>query len=263
MTERTDIEIIVLQYNSLETLAYTVEGIKQNTENYKLTIIDNASTDGSIEWLKTKKLNTVFNSQNLLFTNAYMNYLRTAKLGKYFVIMNNDCIPEKGWLEEMYNFMEANPDCGIVAPMLTDVSGTQVQNMGGGADFCSHKGGTREQWKQPEKNWWTTFACVMIRTEAFKKVGGMDRQYLFYCSDSDICLKMNLANYTVYNIPSAVVRHFHSRSTQIEGESGSTKIIEQGHKDQMLFNARWERHGISIGRNNFPVQEYSYNALRS
>lgn len=258
------VEIIVLNFNNLDKLAFCYESIKQSTENYTLTVIDNASTDGSGEWLKYKKdIKVIQSVQNMLFTTAYMNYLSHYKVGKYFVIMNNDCVVEKNWLNVLVDFMEKNPTCGIVAPMMTDMTGKHIQNMGGGADFCSHKGGERGTYKVPEKNWWTTFACVMIRAEAFYKVGGMDRQFLFYCSDSDLCLKMILCGYTVYNHPDSVVRHYHGASIQSEISAGNRKIMEIGRQDQIKFNNKWRRNGVLIGGSHYPVEEYSYEMLRS
>lgn len=250
------VPVIVLNYNSLHSLGYCLAAIKQNTENYELVIIDNASTDSSLAWLKLKKdklgFRLIENSENQLFTKPYADYAKTVK-SKYFVIMNNDCVPEPNWLKELINYMEKNPECGIAAPMLVGIDGRQVANMGGLQDFCSHKSGTREMYKDPEKNWWTTFACALIRTEAYKKVGGLDEHFLFYCSDSDLCLRMILNDYTVYNIPTSVVRHFHSQSTKDLNSETRKQIMQIGQNDQRLFNLKWAINGCAIGGKYFPV----------
>lgn len=248
-------EVIVLNWNALNKLSFCLEALKQNSfYKPKITVIDNASTDGSVEWLKLKGINSVFNEKNKLFTMAYADYLKTGGKDKYFVVLNNDCIVTKNWDKPLVEFLEANDNVGIVAPMLTDMTGQYVQNMGGGADFCSHKGGVPSQWKYPEENVWTTGACIMVRREAFDKVGGFDEQFLFYCSDSDLCLKMGFAGYKIYNIPESKVRHFHGQSTKVADEGG-LPIRQIGANDQLLFNKKYEMHGIQIGVNREPVQE--------
>jgi hypothetical protein len=173
---------------------------------------------------------------------------------KYFVICNNDLVFEKDWDKPLIDFMEKNEKCGICAPMLTDISGQQVQNMGGCADFCSHKGGVPEQWKYPEESTWTTGAVLMIRTEAYLKVGGFDEQFLFYASDSDLCLKMGFEGYKIFNIPQSRVRHYHMSATKTAMQQG-LPIQQIGQQDMMKFNKIYEIHGIKIGQNREPVLE--------
>jgi hypothetical protein len=243
---KKNVEVIVLSFNALFQLGYCLKSLKEcNNGLYSITVIDNASTDGTAEWLKHQKgIKTVFNQKNKLFTVAYQDYLRKDMDAEYFVIMNNDCIVEPNWCEHLQTYMIENKDCGISAPMLLDVSGRQVQNMGGLNDFCSHKGGVPENWKNPEENTWTTFACVMIRKEAFIKIRGFDEQFLFYCSDSDMCLRMILNGYKVINLPASKVRHFHMASTQENKE-----VMKIGADDQRKFQVKWEFCGIGIGKN--------------
>lgn len=241
------VEIIILNFNALEPISFCLEALKICSKNeHKITVIDNASTDGSVEWLKMKKgIKLVLNDKNLLFTDAYSKYLDKADLPEFFVIMNNDIVVEKHWDEPLFKFMYENPKCAIAAPMLVGLEGSQIQNMGGLEDFCSHKIGQRGiGYSSPEENLWTTFACVMIRTSAFKEVGGFDNQFKFYCSDSDLCLKLHFAGYKVFNIPKSVARHYHGYSTKM---AGNKEIMNIGFNDQRLFGAKWEFCGIKLG----------------
>jgi len=248
-------EVIILNWNAVSKLAYCLEALKQNSfYTSKITVIDNASTDGSIEFLKLKKVNAIFNTENKLFTKAYADYLKVGGKDKYFVVMNNDCVVEKNWDKPLIEFMEKNERVGLVAPMLVDITGQQVQNMGGLADFCSHKGGVPQMWKQPEENLWTTGACIMVRRSAFDEVGGFDEQFAFYCSDSDLCLKLGFAGYKVFNIPESKVRHFHMQSTR-KAQSEGLPIMQIGQQDQLKFNRKYELHGLRIGQMREPVLE--------
>ena len=251
------IEIIILNFNALDKLALCLESIESSSKDYSITVIDNNSSDGSLEWLKfqaqSNRIKLVANKENVLFTKAYQDYLRTFKtLPEYFVILNNDCIVKPNWLDVMLKYMQENKRCGIVAPMLLAQDNFTIANMGGMCDFLSHKSGNIKMgYNSPEKNYWTTFACVMIRSEAFLKVNGFDEQFRFYCSDSDLCLRMNLAGYEVYNLPESQVIHFHGVSTREIGK----EIQKIGHEDMVKFDAKWQRSGIKIGNQTEFLQE--------
>lgn len=243
------LDIIMLNYKATKQMARSIAGIKKYTTSpYRLTVIDNASGDYGVDWLRiVGGMEKVFNKENKLFTRAYQDFLREKikDIGEYFVIINNDIIVSEGWEIPLLKIMKENERCGIAAPVLLGMNG-QVQNAGGAPDFCSH-------FTNPEKLkecWWTTFACVMIRKDAFLKVNGFDEQFLFYCSDSDLCLRMILNGYKIYTTSDSQVIHEHMVSTQ-----ANPAVQQVGFQDQQKFNMKWARHGVLIGGKNFPVEE--------
>ena len=112
--------IIVVNYNGGSDLHDCLESVVQRTKcSYELIVVDNASTDGSLDGIQDKfhDMQVVRNKENQGYSAAVNRGLERVS-GEYVAVLNMDVIVEEGWLESMVRFLEENPHAGAVNPLL-------------------------------------------------------------------------------------------------------------------------------------------------
>src|SRR3990167_5993487 len=177
------IDIAILSWNNIFELSYCLESIKRHTKlEHRLFVIDNNSDEVVKKWLSLQRgFELIQNTENKMFTNAYADFFDRKDISPFVVLINNDCLVEPNWLEPLLEYMKNNEKAGIVAPQLISMDGQQIANAGGMPDFYQHKSGlVGIHHTTPSKELWMTFACAMIRTSAYKQIGGFDRNFKHY-----------------------------------------------------------------------------------
>lgn len=124
---KPEISIIILNYNGLKNIKVCVESIEKHTEQtYELIIIDNASTDGSLEYLRSiENVILVENKENIGCPPARALALPLAK-GNFVVLLDNDTVVTEGWIAKFKAHFKRYPDIGILGPRSNYVSGAQL-----------------------------------------------------------------------------------------------------------------------------------------
>ncbi|GBL40135.1 uncharacterized glycosyltransferase RBE_0706 [Nitrospirota bacterium] len=109
------VSLVIPVYNQLDYTKQCLESIARCTDQpYELIIVDNASTDGTREFLRDVKATVITNLRNLGCAKAWNQGVR-ASHGDVVGILNNDIIVTKGWIEGLVKFMEQEGH-GIVSP---------------------------------------------------------------------------------------------------------------------------------------------------
>jgi glycosyltransferase involved in cell wall biosynthesis/polysaccharide pyruvyl transferase WcaK-like protein/MoaA/NifB/PqqE/SkfB family radical SAM enzyme len=126
--------IIMLTCNQLQYTKKCIESILQNTQKpYELIIVDNGSTDGTVEYLESEvpknhpdlRIKIIKNKENKGFAGGNNQGMAVAS-GDYILLLNNDVVVTTGWLERMLSCAEKQPEIGIVGPRSNYVSGPQL-----------------------------------------------------------------------------------------------------------------------------------------
>ena len=130
------VSIIILTHNQLEYTRLCIESIyKYTTESYQLILVDNGSTDGTVEYLKSvvshkssiDSHKLICNQKNLGFARGCNQGIEEAS-GSYILLLNNDVVVTDGWLKRMLQCAESDSKIGIVGPMTNFISGPQQDN---------------------------------------------------------------------------------------------------------------------------------------
>ncbi len=130
-TEAPLVSIIMLTLNELDHTEKCLASIEAHTpEPHELIIVDNGSTDGTVEFLRRylaehDHVRVVANSTNRGFAAGNNQGLSLAE-GEYVLLLNNDTLVVPGWLERMLAVFGRHPQAGIVGPMSNYVSGPQL-----------------------------------------------------------------------------------------------------------------------------------------
>ena len=111
-------DIIIITFNGLSYTKKCVESIQNFTKNidYRIIFVDNNSSDGTVEYLKTVPNSILIaNSENLNFVKA-MNQGFEKVSSKYTVWLNNDTVVTPDWLKILVEHLEKNPEAGAIGP---------------------------------------------------------------------------------------------------------------------------------------------------
>lgn len=230
---RFDCSIIIPVWNKVELTTQCLVALSAATDgvSYEVIVVDNGSTDGTQEFLKSLSgdVQVIRNRENLGFAKA-CNQGAAAATGDYLVFLNNDTIPVKGWLSALVDEVKAHPDVAIVGSKLLYQDRT-VQHAGVAVDRCSHMPyhiyrGFAETHpavnKRRELNA-VTGACLLIRRPLFRDVGGFDEGYLNGFEDVDLCFKVREQGHVIVYQPKSVVFHLESQTPgrkQHDAENG-------------------------------------------
>ncbi|HBB76853.1 MAG: hypothetical protein A2186_03285 [Candidatus Levybacteria bacterium RIFOXYA1_FULL_41_10] len=243
----TELSIIIVNYNSLDFISRCIESIKENSlkelknGEYEIIVIDNASRDGSQEFLKNLDgIIFVPNENNLGFSKANNIGVKKSK-GRYVLFLNPDTIIHRNTLSKMVEFMNQNKDVGA-ATCKVFISESEI-------DDASHRGfptpwnslmyfsgmsklfpksrifnGYNMGWIDLNKTHEIDAlagAFMMVRRVAGEDVGWWDEDYFFYGEDLDFCYMLKKKRWKVYFV--AEVSAFHYK-----GVSGGIKKTSEG-----------------------------------
>lgn len=214
--------IIIPTWNRGELTRQCLTALAANTTDisFEVILVDNGSTDGTRDWLSTLggDVQLILNKENLGFAKA-CNQGACAARGKYLVFLNNDTIPQPGWLSSLVSEVDAHPEVGIVGSKLLYPDGT-VQHAGVVRDL-EHRlpyhiyksfAGNHPAVNQRREFQIVTAACLLIRRLLFEEAGGFDEGYVNGFEDADLCLKVRELGHLVVYQPRSVVVHLESQT---------------------------------------------------
>ncbi len=217
------VSLIVLSWNGLDVTRTCVMSVLEKTTHpdFRVVAVDNASTDGTREFLRSVEGITVIeNEENLGFVKGNNAGIRATDTD--VVLLNNDTEMIQGdWLERMQAVAYSARDIGVVGCRLVNAEGNLV-HAGTYMPVPSYWG---QEYPGDEKDigQYTTdaeaeaviFACAYIKREVLDKVGALDEDYFSYFEDTDYCMKARAAGYRVFRCGSATVKHLENASTDL------------------------------------------------
>lgn len=199
----------------------------------RVMVVDNRSGDGTREFLASvgSAVEVTFNPSRAGYGENHNLNLRRAR-GTYFVIMNADMIVDENVFVALREFMDANPDVGIVAPKILNEDGT-VQGLNKRLPtfwdlFLRRFAPPRLQerfrdrlarYEMRDVGYETitdvpflSGAFLFCRTDVLQSLGGFDPRYFLYFEDVDLCRRVARTHRTVY-FPGATAIHVWKRAS--------------------------------------------------
>jgi GT2 family glycosyltransferase len=232
------LSIIMVAWNSKLYLSPCLSSLsKQTIQDFEVILVDNGSTDNSLDGIKSKwtglQLIVKKLDANLGFAVANNIGAHLAH-GKWIVLLNADAYPEPDWLEQLLKTAKQNPDYNFFSsrqiqynsPHLLDGAGDDYHISGlAWRRYYNH---TKEEYGlKQEEVFGACAAAAMYRREDFLKVGGFDEDYFSYFEDVDLSFRLRLAGGKCLYVPQAVVHHVGSAST---GKI-SDFVVYHGHRN--------------------------------
>lgn len=221
--EKPLVSIIIVNWNGLEHLKICFSSLtKLKYSNFETILVDNGSTDGSVEYVKKNypKVILVQNKKNLGFAEANNVGFKKAG-GEYILLLNNDVKVTSDFLTKLVQVLEAGAKIGVGQPKIILLGSKRLQS--GGAfltstgflyHFGREKNPSDKKYNQQMPIFSANGSCMLIRREVIEKVGLFDPDLFCYFEESDFCWRAWLAGYKTLYIPSAVIWHKGGRTSR-------------------------------------------------
>ncbi|MBU0744181.1 MAG: glycosyltransferase family 2 protein [Gammaproteobacteria bacterium] len=214
-TNETLCSVIITNYNGKILLDECLSSLeKQTYGNYEVIIVDNASTDGSVDFVKEKFpwVKIVESHINYGFAEGNNIGVEYAN-GDYIIFLNNDTEVEPHWLENMVNAAKSDPSIGIVGCKVLNAYQKDIidvisfkQDIYG---FPKGIGRGERDFGQYNKimECFVIGASLLIKREVIEKGGCFDPKYFIIGEDLDLCWRTRLMGYKILVTPFTYIYH--------------------------------------------------------
>lgn len=210
------VTVQILNYNGIRYLRDCLDSVLATDYNdFDVIVIDNASTDGSVEFVKKNypQVKLVENKKNYGFASA-LNKNSDALRSEYIAFLNNDVVVESNWLGILVDYMEKSRMVAAANPKILFLQDRkEVNSAGGNCDIygVGWNRGNGEidsgQYDRVEEVFYANGAALVIRKDAWLDVGRFDEDYFLYGEDLDWCWRARLKGYKILYSPEAKIYH--------------------------------------------------------
>jgi len=202
------VSIIIVNYNGKELLQKCLDSLlKVNYDNFEIILVDNNSTDGSVEFITKNypSLIIIKLDSNKGFAEPNNVAAKISK-GKYLLFLNNDTVVTPNFISEMVKVMETDKKIAICQSLLLKPDGS-VDSSG---DFIDHLGvvyNSKTKIDEIREVSSARGASMLVRSDIFEKLDGFDQKFFVTFEDVDLCWRSWILGYRVLIIPTSIVYH--------------------------------------------------------
>jgi N-acetylglucosaminyl-diphospho-decaprenol L-rhamnosyltransferase len=209
------IAVVVVTYKSSASVAGTLGALNaQLRDDDQLLVVDNASADGTADVAReaASRAQVLEQPRNLGFAGG-CNVGAAASEAPLLLFLNPDAEPAAGCLDALRRAAHERPHWGAWQALVTMGRGRQINSSGGVIHFlgmgwaglCGQPADIAPN--TPSEVSFASGAALVVRRDAWERVGGFDDRYFMYGEDLDLGLRMWLSGYGVGLVPAARVEH--------------------------------------------------------
>jgi N-acetylglucosaminyl-diphospho-decaprenol L-rhamnosyltransferase len=242
----------------------------------EVTVVDNASEDGTLEMLQAEFpwVRVIANSVNAGFGAAHNRALREAD-GRYWLVLNSDAAPLPGALQTLVRFMDANPSVAVSGPRLRLPNGevqpsrrrfptpaTLFMESSQLQCFWPDNAVLRRFYVQDRPDDavqdvdWLVGACLCVRAEAARQVGLFDERFFMYSEELDWSRRFRAAGWRIVYVPTAEVIH-HEGGTSRSDLSAREQRFQAS---KLAYAKKWHGPVMGLLLRCYLVAEYAFRA---
>jgi GT2 family glycosyltransferase len=214
--------VVILNYNGEKLLQQFLPGVVTHTKQARIVVADNGSTDQSIKLIKEQfpSVEIIQLDANYGFCGGYNKALRQVN-SEYCVLLNSDVEVTANWLAPMVQLLDENPSIAAVQPkILSHHQKDQFEYAGAGGGFIDSWGypfcrgrmfnyteQDSGQYNDTREVFWASGACLLIRSNVYHHLGGLDETFFAHMEEIDLCWKIHRMGKQVYYCGSSTVFH--------------------------------------------------------
>jgi hypothetical protein len=219
-----EVAVIILNWNGAALLREYLPQVLATTDPQvaRVIVADNGSTDASRQVLADEfpQVETILFDKNYGFAQGYNLALEATKY-PLTVLLNSDVATADGWIDPLATFMQQHPDVGACQPkVLSYTNRRQFEYAGAAGGFIDRNGypycrgrifnvceTDNHQYDTPIDIFWATGAALMVRTELYLAVGGLDPKFFAHMEEIDLCWRILLAGSRIMAVPQSTIYH--------------------------------------------------------
>lgn len=224
--------VVIPNYNGIKYIEACLESLYQGTtKDFEVIMVDNASSDGSLELVKEKfpQVQIIENSENTGFCKAVNQGISASKT-PYVILLNNDTRVEFSFVHELEKVMDESPNIfSASAKMISLHDKKKLDDAGDfycalGWAFARGKGKKPELYQEPCEIFASCGGAAIYRRICFDEIGLFDENHFAYLEDIDIGYRAQLYGYRNYFSPKAIVYHAGSATSGSRYNAFKTKL---------------------------------------
>ena len=241
-----DVSIVIVNWNTRNILRDCLTSIYEESGNiqFEIIVVDNASSDGSVEMIKSEfpQVILIKNCKNIGFAAANNQGMAKAK-GRYILLLNSDTVILDKAIEKTLSFADFHPEAGIVGCRVLNPDKTlqptcfmfpSILNMLLSTGYLYKLFPRSKFFGRERMTWWdrddvrkvevVTGCFMLVRQEAIQQVGIMDEQFFMYGEETDWCYRFRQASWKNMFTPDAEIIHMGGQSTKIMAASMTVQL---------------------------------------
>jgi len=216
--ENPKVSIILVNWNNASDTIECIESLNKLTyQNYEIIVVDNNSTDDSVNKLKNlDDIHLIQNERNLGFAGGNNVGIDFALKGnsEYILLLNNDTVVDKEFLSILVRRAAEEKNIGIIGGKIYYYNEpTKIWSAGGGITKIikrTFQYGENKidnvRFNQEKEVDFLSGCCMLIKREVFEKIGLLNADYFMYYEDVDFCLRAKRHFKIIYS-PEAIIWH--------------------------------------------------------
>jgi glycosyltransferase involved in cell wall biosynthesis len=251
------IAVVILNWNGAKLLEQFLPTVIEHSDDATIYVVDNASTDSSIEVLKTKfpSVNIIQNDGNYGFAKGYNVALQQVE-EDYYALVNSDVEVTEGWLSPILSVFDKELNVSIIQPKILDYKNKEYFEYAGAAGgfidqygypFCRGRifdtiEKDNGQYDDETEIFWASGACFFIRKEIYRKLNGFDCDFFAHQEEIDLCWRaFNMgykAKYTsksvIYHIGGATLKESNPKKTFLNFRNSLLMLTKNLPKNKLV-----------------------------
>lgn len=205
--------VVILNWNGRKLLEEFLPSVVSHSQEAKIYVIDNASTDDSVSFLK-KEFPEVFiiqNKENFGFAGGYNHGLKQVE-EKYWILLNSDVEVTPNWISPLIKTLESSSKIAAVQPKIKSYLEKNKFEYAGAAGglldklaypYCRGRifdivEEDNQQFDENCRIMWASGACFAVKKEVYENLGGFDEDYFAHQEEIDLCWQMHNFGYEIW-----------------------------------------------------------------
>jgi N-acetylglucosaminyl-diphospho-decaprenol L-rhamnosyltransferase len=250
-----DVEVSLVNTNNRDLLRACLASLPEAARalTWHATVVDNASDDGSPEVVRLEFpwARLIENTQRVGFSanhNQVIGEVLSHDSARYVLVLNEDTELEPGSLEELVSFADREERLGAAGPRLVEKDGREQASYFRFPAVLEQFWSTLKPGKPPrraETGGWLNGSCLLVRTEALRRVGPLDARFFIFFEDTDLGLRLHRAGWRSAVCESSTVVH-HGHQTVSQSGAGTHMERQMLRSRYLYFRKHHGRHTAAL-----------------
>ena len=217
----TSVTVVIPNYNGMKFMEPCMAALeKQTCKDFEILVVDNGSSDGSVDWLRSHQYPTIFLEENTGFSGAVNVGIKASKT-PFVLLLNNDTEVEPDFIGEMIKAIRRSDQIFAVSSKMVQMYHKELMDDAGdmysvlGWAYQRGVGRSSKGYNREREVFSACAGAAIYRRAVFEQIGYFDEMHFAYLEDIDVCYRAKIFGWHNRYCPTAVVYHVGS------GTSGS------------------------------------------